>query len=521
MRTLIRLMVVVLVLAEAVGAEPYVDTIGGTTYDCSTICAGVQRMVYSRPGRAVHAGWWWSDTASPFPDRNSRYNLYDCRTGAWRWWEEDYMLSGTNPYPARSGYGGIDYDVSREQPVMAFHVASPLRSVVGRGTTAGPGNFQFCRGPEGYQWPWVAVTASGTIHVTAIDTATQDEVWYMKTTDFQTWSLPWHISDPDPMFPCHQITASKTSDRVAVLWVDAGGWPVNRLFLRTSENDGDSWSAVGEIPPPPAYGADTAATFHIASLGSVYDRDDRLGIVAAVAPVIRDTVWPTPAEIWYYNPALVPPWNEVHRADVPAQSVRHSLGYNTIFACRPKVGQNPETGELYAAWSEFDTANVEPVTSLLRADIWVASSNDEGRTWSTATRLTGPDTRSRLYVDLAPVVNDTLHLVWMEDLQAGMYVQGQGTLTENPVVYLQLPADDIGIAEAGPARPVRAAVSLTRGVLWMGPGAAGAGGRLLDAAGRNVARLRPGANDLRYLAPGVYFAAGAEPGCGAKVVLTR
>jgi hypothetical protein len=494
-----------------------VDTIGGTTYDCSTICAGIQRYCYFAPGQGVHVSWFRASGGSPWPDRNSRYNLRDS-TG-WLWVGPDFMQSGIDAYPQRTGYGSIDYDAARGVPVIAFHQGSPLRPTIARGDTANPGDFEYCDGPEGYQWPWVAVTASGTVHAAVFDNATQDQVWYTKTGDFQTWTAPVNIAAPapDPAFPDHQITASKRSNSVAVLWVNSMGEPYEELYVRTSTDDGETWAAPAEIPPPPAYAADTSATFHLSSLGSIYDRDDNLCVVAAVAPIIRDTTWITPAEIWYYCPANVPRWNEVHRADVPAASVRHSIGYNSIFACRPKVGQNPATGELYAVWSEYDTANVEPVTNLLRPDVWVASSADNGRTWTNATRLTGPDDRGRLYVDIAPVVNDTLHLVWMEDLCVGMNVQGQGPLTDNPVVYMQLPADEIGIEEA-PARPRPG----TRAVFAQGtahlPGAA-----LFDATGRQVASRGSGAADTRRLAPGVYFAltsAGTQRAAG-KVVIWR
>jgi len=50
---------------------------------------------------------------------------------------------------------------------------------------------------------------------------------------------------------------------------------------------------------------------------------------------------------------------------------------------------------------------------------------------------------------------------------------------------------------------------------------------LLDAAGRKVMELRPGANDVRHLSPGVYFvregpsAVGHQPSAVQKVVVTK
>jgi hypothetical protein len=72
--------------------------------------------------------------------------------------------------------------------------------------------------------------------------------------------------------------------------------------------------------------------------------------------------------------------------------------------------------------------------------------------------------------------------------------------------------------------------SIIRGVLMFEP-ANGTGrslpGELLDVSGRRVLDLKPGANDVRNLAPGVYFvreqpqAASLMPQAVRKVVLTE
>jgi len=46
-------------------------------------------------------------------------------------------------------------------------------------------------------------------------------------------------------------------------------------------------------------------------------------------------------------------------------------------------------------------------------------------------------------------------------------------------------------------------------------------GVLLDASGRKVLCLHPGANDVRALAPGVYFVKDAQAQAIRKVVITR
>jgi hypothetical protein len=68
--------------------------------------------------------------------------------------------------------------------------------------------------------------------------------------------------------------------------------------------------------------------------------------------------------------------------------------------------------------------------------------------------------------------------------------------------------------------------TVVRGVLWQqdrGP-RTGDGAELLDVSGRRVLALRPGANDVSRLAPGVYFVRGEGRGAGdegTKVVVQR
>jgi len=44
---------------------------------------------------------------------------------------------------------------------------------------------------------------------------------------------------------------------------------------------------------------------------------------------------------------------------------------------------------------------------------------------------------------------------------------------------------------------------------------------MLDASGRRVMPLRPGANDVGSLSPGVYFVRGTQARAVRKIILTR
>lgn len=72
-------------------------------------------------------------------------------------------------------------------------------------------------------------------------------------------------------------------------------------------------------------------------------------------------------------------------------------------------------------------------------------------------------------------------------------------------------SDRTGAAETPAERERRQALgpSIVRGVLSL---ATGRGAALVDAVGRQVMELQPGENDIRHLAPGVYFVRSADSG---------
>jgi hypothetical protein len=497
-----------------------VDTIGGSVYDCSTICAGQQRMVYYDPGYGVHAAWVWSTemTGTSFADRNVRYNFRDDNTGEWQWLDPDYMLSGVNAFPYRVGYGAIDLDPTTHNIVLSCHSTHgglTIHPDIARQVVPGSDVFEYIEGdPDltGYQWPWHAVSSTGTIHIFPITAAYM--LAYSRCVSWPNVTPPVNCFPPDPSFPTHLITASKQSTRVCAMWEDANTDLAE--YYSISEDDGATWPPPIRLAPPPAYGGDTVTSFHIASMGAVFDREDELNIVAAVGPVVNDTGYIMPAEIWHYNQATEV-WREIARAGCEPANLHYSVGYQSLFACRPKVGQDPETGRLCVIWSQFDSANVDTSTWFLRADVW-CSTSPNGEYWAPPVNLTGPDSSCRLYCDLAPIVNDTMHIVYFSDLQAGMYVQSQGVATRNPICYMKVPVSAVAVDEMEPEAGLpRAAVrpSIASGVVWLDRAEAAS---VWDEMGRKVAVFKPGQNDLGNLRPGVYFV-GAEEGTRSKLVV--
>jgi hypothetical protein len=495
---------ILLVLAVGVTDSVYVgrvDTIGGTTYDWQLDGSALRRLVNS-PQYGLYAVWLFSSGGSPFPDRNMRYNFYDFPTRAWTFIDPNYMQSGQSIFAERAGFGNLDVNPSSGECFASAHYANPLRPVVSNLTTG-----EFCVGPEGYVWPVLGVGANGYVQVAMMDDASRDRLCHSRISTWCHWDSVVDLGLPQ--YPSYNLAASKVSDRVAVFWVDLGSEPVRRAYYRVSTDAGETWGDVVEMEPPPAYAGDTLPSFSLWGLFPFYDWSDRLHIVASVHPVVRDTAYILPAEIWHWCESNMPRWSRVHRAGCEPGNLQASVGYGAVYCDRPSIGEDRH-GNLFMCWEQFDSANVEPVTQLLRAGIWLSASEDNGQTWQPGEKITPENSVSHRFPCIVDrMVNggalpDTTAVLYMMDLQAGFYVQGQGDMTSNPVVCQFVEQQVSHVAEQGRDRvrvlsvwpnPARRRMALS-----------GADEALLcDAAGRVVAVLGRGWNDLGRVTAGVYF----------------
>ncbi|HTW92802.1 MAG TPA: hypothetical protein VMH22_14010 [bacterium] len=146
---------------------------------------------------------------------------------------------------------------------------------------------------------------------------------------------------------------------------------------------------------------------------------------------------------------------------------------------------------------------------------------DTDGVWSSPTTLTALDSGSVNYPSIACDAVSGIHIVWYDNHTGNQ-----------DVYYLHGVPAGTGVLETRPSsvvpRPYTAA-TLVRGVLFLrgsrrassspGPGC------VLDISGRKVLDLLPGANDVRGLAPGVYFVREAQTQVQAqavsKIAITR
>ncbi len=429
-----------------------VDTIGGTTYDWQSN-GPAYRMLVNSYEYGLHAAWMFSASDQPeFPDRNLRYNFYDYAASAWNWVDPDFMQSGVNVFTERCGYGNLDADPVTGVAEVSCHIGLPIHPDVGRDMAPGAGIFEYCTGSpvmEGYLWPYISTGQNQTIHCHCIDDASRGGVFYSQVNPWCTWADPVGMASPQPNpdFPNQNIGASDAGDNLCVTWEFSMGAP-DPGFYRISTDGGTSWENPMDLPWPPAYGGDTATSYHITSLFPFYDANDKLHIAAGVMPYVGGSGYIIPAQLWHWSPDHTPNWTHIYTATCAPENLLAAVGYNAIYACRMSLGED-NSGNLYVAWEQFDSSNVEPgPPEVLRADIFVAGSGSGGDTWGEPVKITGGGTGSHRFpgiVDKAYAGTDEemIAVTYIIDQVAGFFVQGEGPCTNNPVICHWVPKSAI------------------------------------------------------------------------------
>jgi hypothetical protein len=413
-------------------------------------------------------------TGTDFPDRNMRYNFYDISAHAWNWLDPDHMQSGVNVFGKRAGYGNIDADPTTGNAVVGGHVAvgggADITPLVARDAAPGAGIFEYCDTTElGItQWPRTSVGQDGQINIFPITAAYALSYSHIAAGNWPNWSTPLTGFVPSPGFPTHNIAASKVSSKVALAWVvqvPVGGG-VEYGFVDFSTDGGANWDPFPtQLDPPAVFGGDTLTSFHITALFPWYDAQDKFHVACNLIPVVNDTGYIIPSQIWHYCPDNAEPWSRIHIAGCAPENLQASVGYNASYACRPNIGQDND-GNLFVAWEQFDSANVEATTSRLRADIFAARSTNNGVTWGEALKLTDAGTHSMRFPAVIDVAvdggsdPDTMYVLYEDDSISGFFVQTEGPATPNPVLVQKvsidlLPVAPDAVAEQRPATSVR------------------------------------------------------------------
>ncbi len=443
-----RTMGILIFLGGLTMAQPagVLDTVGGTTYDNQNSGPSLQWVGFVS-GVGIHVAWMYSAQphGSNWPDRNMKYNFYDLSTGSWNWTEPDFMNSGMKPVSRRTGYGTLEVSPQDGVALIGCHynaggMPPQFAPTLARDLLPGAGIFDECVGAPtltGYFLPIVAMTPDFTVHLLTIKFAAEDNLYYSRSTFWCTWETPVGWSQTGAFG--HNLVASTQSNKLLATWMRGNGDSLG-LYYRLSTDGGATWEPVAQLSAPAAYGGDTV-TVCARGASSLFDMNDDWLLVTTVSPSVVDSVLPNPAELWLYSSGTAT-WHRIHRAE--SHTLAGGFGPHASICDRPSLGQNRATGRLFVAWEQFDSSNVEPSTSLLRADVFLASSAD-GVNWSAPVRLTAPDQSSKRFPNIARNCSgDSFAIAFIQDSIAGFNSDSVGAVSNNPVCVWRGRASGVG-----------------------------------------------------------------------------
>lgn len=279
---------------------------------------------------------------------------------------------------------------------------------------------------------------------------------YVTNFTYTSWTLV-----DTPKVISQDLAVSPVSDRVALVWPhqigevpsNPGIQVDNDIYTVISE-DGETWNFNNPInitdflrgEPPHS---DSVRAFN--DLSAIFDYNDNLHVAYVVVGFWFDGG--EPVTTWG---SMIYHWDESEDTHTIITGNIYAEGDpgdpNASIYCKPNLGINPTTGDIYCTWVEFSDPADTADCGYLNSDIYAAGSADGGLTWGTPVNLTNTptpgagigDCLSENYPSSTSVVNDTLHVFYQEDLYAGRADFAiPETVTDNPLRYMRIPSSMI------------------------------------------------------------------------------
>lgn len=413
------------------------EVIGVTSYEYqSNGSIGDKIMVDDFGG--IHAVWTKGINGS-----RPRYVYYNFRSEADSTWTHNpdgTAISGVN------GTGFITLDLMSDGAALAgYHSADDVPSFTKVAVDAfrGFGIFtEYDLNPvDSCIWPYIARNVlSGRQHMVMapnLQTMPTPLEYAYSTDDGATWSNYEEVDSVDAL--SYIMIASPVSDKTAILYTNlnaAEQW--YDVFYHESQ-DGIAWDFRFPVNVT-QYTLDDSlsAAFDIDAL---YDYNDNLHILYQGA--FSDGVY------LYLNSNEVRHWSQATGHSVVAvgpDSGCYQINY-CLCVAKVNIGVDPANNNLFALWSEMDDQDYS-LSGFSNGELYAAGSDDGGATWYPKVNLTNSptpgcaamDCDSDVWASLAPKVDGALHIIYVDDNDAGAAWYPQGVWTTNAVLYLEVPA---------------------------------------------------------------------------------
>ena len=446
--------------------------VGTTYYDLQTNGSTGNRIVRDFAG-GVHYSWMKTATASLTP----RYISYG------------YISPGGDSLPAlrvdqRDGSGYLGMGVlrgainpsMRNSAVLGYHNSGTSDDRFAVESSPGNGNFTidstgFPALPDDCNWPYMSVDINDNIQAVATQSNTPTgqlhyHIYSRKAFGSSTWTTPMIFDTTYNLSPI--IVSSYISAKSAIVWTspifqDSNQYDNDVMYLESQ--DGVSWNPAGGRVnitnyPPSAIGDTTLRAY--TDVDAVYDFNDNLHIIWNAPHITRD---PNNQMVVLYHTTLYH-WSQSTGIttiyDHPDRNWQSDMGAWNLPISKMSIGVDADSNFLYVVFTRFspsdhaqyDTINGDPnpcggdnAMPCANGELYLTWSRDMGADWVAPVDLTNTPSPNCLagncdsdnWSSMAELVDNYLHILYVDDKDAGGAALSEGNITLNPVIYLRYP----------------------------------------------------------------------------------
>jgi hypothetical protein len=419
------------------------EIVGTTQYDYQTNGSSGNRAAVDDQG-GVHFVWM---NGISYPSQRAVYFNYVDNAGNWL---APTALSQVN------GAGYCQAGVTNDNRAATSYHSSTNPNVENYVTYAedqftGFGIFQYFDPPDMLfyrcYWPYFCIDRNDNIHVVHCENAPNagdaQAIGYTVSTDGgTTWEAVVSVDTLETI--SQNVVASPVSDKVAIVYSHAINFDTqwNNDIYYIQADDGLTWDwRFGKVNVT-NYGAPDSL-YSYTDLSAVYDYNDNLNI-------IWNAQWVTDEGIYYrtfllhYNTGSGAITQMLETEETWPAGCDYGAWNRPV--CKMSLGVHEATGNLFACYTRFDSLDCS-AGGFANGDIHMQYSVDNGATWSLPLNLTDSQTPgcvpgncdSDHWSALADKVDDDLHIIYIEDKDAGGIPQTEGQITTSPVKYLAFP----------------------------------------------------------------------------------
>jgi hypothetical protein len=417
--------------------------VGSTHYEYQTNGSTGNRVVKDSDG-GYHFAWmngidFWEG------NRHVYYNFVD-ENG---YWLSDIGLQVNSE--ERAGYTTIDV-LGDGRAVVAYHSDggdSPLWLTTAIDFFRGFGTFTEYDPPDlppsgvHAYWPYITIDNNGNIHVVGRVNGSPPELVYTRSGDEGVNWTELAVIDT-----INQITgqpvSSLVSEKVTIIYSHYLEDDVSQSFgdvVYIESENGVDWDWTQRVNITNYTQQDTFRAW--LDLDAVYDYSDQLHII-----------WNTPlydpatGEAWVSS--IIWHWSEATGIRMIADGMWDSNpGGGNLTVSKPSIGVD-EDNNLFVIWTQFSLDDVS-IGGYSNGELYASASINGGLTWGRRVNMTNSPTpdcwpgecESDHWSSMGEVVDTSLHVLYINDKDAGGIPQTEGVDTENPVLYLPFPAEEV------------------------------------------------------------------------------